>query len=780
MNFMMSRPIILLLGMLFFTQSFAQKKAEVPVGEWRIHLPYNAVNSIAESPNYLYVGAERGFYSYHKQSGEMELYSKVNGFSDVEVGTLKYHSGLNLLFIAYENTNIDILQGNSIFNISDILRKSILGQKTINDIHFEGNLAYLSCSFGIVIVDLERKAIQDSYLNIGPNGVATPINSLAFYKDSIFAGTAIGILKAPISGLNLSDFNSWDGPISMRDPRDPLFSPRDSTKARLLRVFKDKLYCEVAQRLRVYDGNLWIFKGDTTPQYLRDTRSMEICHNQLVYVQVPFRTEISPGITIIDQNGSERFIKENVNNFAILDEDANIWTGGDFTGLVKINNSGQYSYTKPNGPQRATSFSMTPIGEEMWVAGGGTSAQWNPIFSSAGFYRFENGLWKARPDIPEISLAYDILTIAADESSDDVFVGSHGFGLIHLNNNQPVKVYTDQNSILTKSDGGFVQVDGMAYDSDGNLWITNYDSDKPLKVRTRKGEWNAFELPSNRPTEIVVDNADNKWMISRDFSVGIMVFKETEGVLSTASNVPLSLQNSVGRGNLPSNEVNALALDHDGELWIGTSEGLAVIFHPAGVFDPERPEFKEAKRFIIDDGNDVGYLLGSEVINDIQVDGANRKWVATTTGAWLIAADGTEVLRHFTTQNSPLLSNEVNCIGILPKTGEVFFGTSRGIVSYRGDATGANDMHGKVTIFPNPVRPGYDGPITINGLPTNATVKITDIAGRLVYEMISNGGTAVWDGNNFNGDRAQTGIYLFITANEEDKDPKVTKLLLVN
>ncbi|MFT5724520.1 MAG: hypothetical protein ACI9JN_001639, partial [Bacteroidia bacterium] len=753
MNYMMSRTLILLLLSFVYAQTLAQK-AEVPVGEWRIHLPYNAVNSIAETPTYIYVGAERGFYSFHKKSGEMELYSKVNGFSGVEVQLLKYHTGLDLLVIAYENTDIDILQGNSIFNISDILRKSILGQKTINDIHFEGNQAYLSCSFGIVIIDLETKAVSDSYLNIGPAGVSTPINSLTFYKDSIFAGTSIGILKAPVTGLNLSDFNSWDGPISMRDPRDPASPGIDSTKARLLRVFRDKLYCEVDQRLRVYDGNMWIFKGDTIPQFKRDTRSIEICHGNLVYVQVPLRPEISPGITVIDANGNERFIKENVNNFAILDVESSIWTGGDFTGLVKINKNGQYSFTKPNGPQRSTAFSMTPIGNQMWVAGGGTSAQWNPIFSNAGFYIFEAGIWKPRLKIPEIEFAYDILTIAADPSGSEVFVGTHGFGLIHLRNNQLVDLYTDQNSILTKSGGGFVQADGLAYDNDGNVWITNYDSDKPLKVRTPEGKWNGFELPSLRPTEIIVDDFNQKWMITKDFSTGIIVFRETEGVLSTTNEI-LSLQNSVGRGSLPSNEVNALVLDHNGQIWVGTSEGLAVFYNPGGIF--EREQDREAKRFIIDDGKDVGYLLGSEVINDIQVDGANRKWVATTTGAWLIAADGSEVIQHFTVENSPLLSNVVNCVGILPKTGEVFFGTSKGLVSYRGDATGANNFHGKVNIFPNPVRPDYDGPITINGLPDNATVKITDISGRVVYEMISNGGTAVWDGNNFDGQRAKTG-----------------------
>jgi len=761
----MSRPFILTLTLLLANSVFAQK-AEVPIGQWRIHLPYNAVNSIAETPTYLFVGAERGFYSFHKQSGEMELYSKVNGFSDVEVKLLKYHEGLDILLVAYENTNIDILQGNSIFNISDILRKSILGQKTINDIHFEGNLAYLSCSFGIVIIDLEKKAIKDSYLNIGPNGIPTAINSITFYGDSIYAGTNLGILKAPKTGLNLSDFNSWNGPI------DIIYRGTNYIGAvHLLRVFRNQIYCELGKRLIFYDNNQWQFPGDTVPQYRRDIRSMEICHDHLVVVEVPDSPSVSPGIRIFDPAGQERFIKENVNNFGILDFQSNIWTGGDFTGLVKIAPNGQYSFAKPNGPQRSTSFSMTPIGEEMWVAGGGT------IFSKAGYYVFHEGLWKGRIDEPRIQFAHDILSIAANEATNEVFVGTHGFGLIHLKNNALVDIYTDTNSPLYRTPSGFVQTDGLAFDSEGNLWMTNYDSDEGLKVRTPTGVWNEYPLPTTRPTEIVIDAYDQKWMTTRDLSTGIVVFKETEGVLSSTHQVK-KLQTTVGRGSLPSNEVNALVVDEDGEIWVGTAEGLAVFYNPGGLFESE--EFAEAKRFIIDDGKDVGYLLGSEVINDIQIDGANRKWVATNTGAWLIAADGSEVIRHFTTQNSPLLSNEVSCVGILPITGEVFFGTTKGMVSYRGDATDANDKHGNVIIFPNPVRPAYKGPITITGLPDNATVKITDVAGRVVYEMLANGGTAVWDGNNFSGQRAQTGIYLFITANEDDEDPRVTKLLLVN
>ncbi|MBO6517875.1 MAG: hypothetical protein JJ975_15120, partial [Bacteroidia bacterium] len=359
----MSRSYLLTLLILLSTLAFGQKD-EVAIGQWRIHLPYNNVASIAETPSYLFIGAERGFYSFDKISGEMELYSKVNGFSDVEVKLLKYHAGLDLLLVAYENTNIDILQGSSIFNISDIDRKSILGQKTINDIHFEGNLAYLSCSFGIVIIDLERKAIKDSYLNIGPNGIPTAINSVAFFKDTIFAATDLGLIKAPKEGLNLSDFNSWEGPL-----------PIDlSQNAKLLRVFGGEMFCEMDKLLRVYDGVRWRFKGDTIPNFKMETRSMEICHNHLVYVQIPdsFRT-IPAGIRVMDLDGNEKFVRDNVGNrFAILDFQNSIWTGGDNTGLVKIANKGDgpYSYARPNGPQRSTSFSITPVNNEIWVAGG--------------------------------------------------------------------------------------------------------------------------------------------------------------------------------------------------------------------------------------------------------------------------------------------------------------------------------------------------------------------------------------------------------------------------
>jgi hypothetical protein len=740
--------IVLLILMPFLT--LAQ---DIGVGQWRIHLPYNAVQSLAESPNKLYVGAERGFYSMDKQSGEVELYSKVNGFSDVEVAKLAWHDSLSTLVIAYENTNIDLLQENQIINISDILRKSILGIKTVYDIHLEDQYAYLGCSFGIVVVDLVKHEISDSYTNFGPNGSKVSVQSLTFHEGKIYAATNFGILSANQNEPTLGNFQVW------KLERTGFFN-------RHIRSFGGLIYADIDSVMYTYDGTTWeLFEGGSK----QNTVSIEITHDQLVIAQ-------HGGIIIFDKTGGRRFQKENIINFAILDQDNNIWTGGDFTGLLKIEPSGQYGYIWPNGPLRNTSFRMASFNGKIWVVGGGVNDSWQPIFNSSGYYRFDGARWTNKHKDAGVQRMFDFVCLEPNEAQNEIWLGTRGAGLLHIKDGQVQQIYDETNSGL-KRVFGFVNVTGMQMDEDGNLWMASYDSDEALVVKTKENEWNSFKLPVTRSGEMVIDEYGQKWIIApRENGVGIMVFKELDGPLGSTSLIR-SLTTSANSGNLPSNVVNALALDDAGRIWVGTEQGLTIFYNPELVF--EGGEDADAQQIIIDDGRDIGYLLGNEVINDITIDGADRKWIATTTGAWLVAADGSSVLRHFTAENSPLLSNNVRCVGIMPESGEVFFGTDKGIISYRGDASEGSDLHGDVKVFPNPVRPEYNGNISITGLPENATVKITDVAGRLVYEMISNGGTAVWDGRNFNGQKPVTGIYLIFSANEKDEDALVSKLLIV-
>jgi ligand-binding sensor domain-containing protein len=726
------------------------------IGDWRIHLPYNDVESLAETTDKIFVASEKGLYSYNMNNGEIDYYSRVNGFSDLEPRILRYYAPGRLLIIAYQNTNIDILKDGTVINISDIFRKTILGIKEINDINIYGNLAYLSCSFGVVVLDLDRFEIKESFLNLG--GVNLSINSTARYNDTLFlASSEGGIYFAPANDprVNLSDFNEWK-----------IF--RSAKQSGKMMVFNNRLYAVVDSVLQYYQAGSWnYFRGNQS----RRTVSMEINHEVLVVGQ-------QGGIILEYINGNQDSIPEKLIKYAILGKDQQIWTGGNASGLMSINKSNlKYGFLKPNGPASSTSHTMAFSGKEMWVTSGGTTPTWAPTFNNGGYYRFLGDRWVNRPTHPVISSMYDFTAIAINSGGSEVWLGTHGTGLLQLKDGVYVNRYDDSNSTLQKGPGDFNYVLGLGIDSKNDLWVANYWAAKALSVRFSSGKWKSFKLPTEKVGEMVIDKYDQKWMIvPRESNYGLCVFKEDDPEGNTFQ--ALLYDKNIGTGNLPSNVVNAIALDDDGELWIGTEEGLAIIYNTGNAFN--RNESGDAQRIIIDDGKDVGYLLGTQFINDIAIDGANRKWVGTNNGAWLIESDGSKVLRHFTESNSPLLSNVVKSIGINDITGEVFFGTEKGIISYRGDATAGTDKHGDVRVFPNPVRENYHGVITINGLPTDATVKITDIAGRLVYEMIAEGGTAVWNGIGFNGKRPGTGIYLIFTANRNDEDSLVSKLLIVN
>jgi hypothetical protein len=239
------------------------------------------------------------------------------------------------------------------------------------------------------------------------------------------------------------------------------------------------------------------------------------------------------------------------------------------------------------------------------------------------------------------------------------------------------------------------------------------------------------------------------------------------------------LTKEVGQGELPSNTVLCVVEDLRGEMWIGTSQGLAILSNPSIIFNTEKENF-DARQIIIKVGSNYEIFLGKEQINCIKVDAANRKWIGTPNGVWLVSEDGYQVIKNFTTLNSPLLSNNVMEIGIDESTGEVFFGTEKGIISFMGDASESLDNFNKVEIFPNPVRPDFTGSVSIRGLVNKATVKITDISGKLVYETISNGGFASWDGRNFNGKRVSTGVYLIFAASKDGEQTHVGKILFIN
>ena len=741
--------LILLLGSLM---GYAQNNT--PTYTWRMHLPYNSVRQIVEADQKLFILADVGIYEFGLKSGEAEFLTKVNGFSESNVVSMGYSSEFNTLVIAYKSGDIDLLKGNSIINLPGIKRSTIFGSKDIYEVYIYNQYAYLSTAFGIVVIDLVAEEIIDDYQNLGLGGVPIAVNSLAIFNEIIYIGTNEGIKYAPgfDNNVNLKNFSSWET-INQYD------------SAVCITDYNNKLYFVSDSILYSFDG---LDYSTVESGVKKGYKNLNVCHGKLVVCAYE-------GIAVITESGSIEEYGEVAMSSAILDFQNNLWFGGFYRGLMKKDEFGQISYFTPQGPFASTTYDMEGQGNSLWVTSGGYTPAFAPTYNSYGYYRYEDGNWFNRnTSDPLAGGMRDFTALHVPKDKNETWLGSFGSGLLKLENGKPVERYTNSNSALKVSVGTNEVALGMAYDNQNNLWVSNYETDRSLAVMRPNGDWVDFNVGTKRLGEMVVDERDQIWiLVPRTSGNGILVAKEFQnGSLRTRF-----LGTSKNGGGLPSNNVKAIVQDKDGEIWVGTESGIAVFYNPSLVF--EGGANADAQQIIIDDGEDIGYLLGSEVVNDIKIDGGNRKWVATNNGAWLIKEDGSEVVLHLTEVNSPLPSNVINCIGIIPNTGEVFFGTTNGIASFRSDATEAQDLHKNSLVFPNPVHPEYDGPITITGLPEDATVKIADVAGRVVYELVAVGGTAVWNGLNFDGKKPQTGVYLIFSANKDDEDSLVSKLLIV-
>ncbi|HKL03979.1 MAG TPA: two-component regulator propeller domain-containing protein, partial [Cryomorphaceae bacterium] len=497
----------------------------------------------------------------------------------------------------------------------------------------------------------------------------------------------------------------------------------------------------------------------------------------------------APGIAIGDYNGSS------VNVSSVTAEETGvIWLADSRRGLVKRDVNGSFEFIHPEGPGANFAFDLDFKDGELWVASGNPvrPGTWNNNFLTEGFYRLKNGEWKnyTRQTAPIIfdELFFDACKIYIDPvDRSKVYVGSYYRGLMELENEEITEIYDVTNSTLDDwaeygEEGEWVGVAGIAKDRDNNLWVSNSFADEPLSVQTPDGTWKSFSLGgsnglgNNRQLlDLLIDQNGQKWSIVN--RGGIIVFNEGESIESTADDRVNFLTATANQGGLPSNEVTCLTEDLNGEIWVGTTEGIAVFYSP---FDILSDNPSDSRQILVEQNGVFQFLLDGQTVSAIAVDGANRKWIGTFgAGVFLMSSNGTEEIARFTSEDSPLLSNVVNDIVIDHTTGEVFFATSEGIVSYFSDAIAGSPTNQCTTVYPNPVRENYEGPISIDGLVRDSEVRITDVRGNLIYSTISNGGKATWDGRNTNGERVVTGVYFALSSDEQGETTCVSKILVV-
>ncbi len=753
-------------------------------GSWQDYLSFSNATKIAVAGSKVWCATEGGLFYYDHEDQSIQKFSGVNGLSGFGIQTIAWDESNQVLLVVYEDSNIDLVYESGVVNLSDIKRKQLTSDKQIYNISFSENEVYLSCGFGIVVLNLERQEVKDTYF-IGDGGSALRVNDVQEFGGYLYAATNIGLRRAEKEGVNLLDYRNWER-VQNIPYSNHKFSHLAVHAGDLLANYtpdrhnQDEMYrLENGEWLRYlppinYSGDIQINNG-----------TMVVASRAEIFVVD--ETHTLTGMLNSYTLEGETVSPINPRSVGISD-DGSLWVADFEYGLVHITGD-SYESVFPNGPMDNRIYSLHSDQGNLWVAPGGRSDSWNNTWQKPRFHLLTNGQWNyfTRKDYPVFEEFFDIVSIVADPSDPaHIFVASWGGGVLEFQETQLLNRYTNLNSPLESAlpqqpNEPYVRIGGMDFDSEGNLWITNSEVAKNLVKLTPGGEWEQIALPevasSRNIGEVLVTQNDDKWILVPRGHDAYVVDKA--GTRKKRLLVTSYFNNGENEIFNRMNDVYCIAEDLEGAIWIGTSKGIAVYSNPWRIWDSETFYAIQPSLNL----NDGLYhpLLETEVITAIAVDGANRKWIGTRgAGVYLVSENGDEEILHFTSENSPLLSDNITDIALNERTGEVFFGTSEGLISYQGDAIGGKDAFQDVYVYPNPVRETWDGPVTITGLMQNTDVKITDISGNLVHETTSLGGQVVWDGKNLNGNRLKTGVYLVFCTDEYGEETHIEKLLFIH
>lgn len=763
--------------------------AQPAIGQWRDHFAYTRTLAVAEGNGAVYCATRNGVFKFDPVTNETTRINKVNALSDVDVSALGWNASLGALVVGYGNGNVDVVIGESGVNLSDIQRSAVIGDKRIYGITCEGDLAYLSCGFGIVVMDLARREVKDTWF-IFPNAEQHRVNTIAFHQDSIYAATDEGLFSAWKQDPNLAAFTSWH--LRADVPQPGCISDVESFAGKLF-VNWSLPAPSTAETDTIYywDGS-WQRQTDA---YGRDVKGLGISPDGQRLV-VGFTFEARQYNTAMQQVfGAFGVNGQSVQANALAGATGGgVWVASNNIGLVRLDGDGSGLVISPNGPAASGALKIDAQKGLVMVATGAVVGNWTNTYSREGVHVFREGVWRTVNDgndplmlgvNPAGNFVYDMMAVAVDPDVEGhAFTGSWEEGVLEWQNGVGQHIWNATNSSLGTNgspENGNVQVAGLDYDDEGNLWVSNANTQNVVSVRKKDGTWKSFNpgsvLAGNElVSDITAMKNGQKWLV-RPRTAGLVVFTDGGTIDDIGDDQWKVLTTYENQGKLPTLDVFSVAEDQDGEVWVGTGKGIAVFYNPEAIFSDEN---FDCQQILIEQDGNVQILLETEVVSTVVVDGGNRKWLGTqSSGAFLVSPDGTEQLAHFTKENSPLPSNNVTSIAIDGVSGEVFIGTDQGIVSYRGEATDGGQEATCATVFPNPVRETYQGPVAITGLIANSDVRITDIAGNLVYRTVSNGGQAVWPATDLSGQRVSTGVYLVLASDPSGTVHCNTKVMVV-
>lgn len=744
---------------------------------WTGFFSYVSVKGISQGNGRVYVAAENSVFTYDILTQQVNTISTVNGLSGEVISSIYYSEDFGVLLVGYENGLMDVIVDGDedILNVVDIFDKPTIppDRKRINDFFEYNGVVYISAQFGISVYDLSRLEFGDTYF-IGDLGAQIDITQTTVADPYIYASSSEGgVRRGLVDDEDLIDFALWTtlttGNIrGVQTLGDDVYIARNNNNV--------QRFEEGTGFVQVESFGTAILDFETEDDVLAITTDQSM-------------KAYGPGYNLVAQ------VDNNLPNFNFNLQSGMAFNNTFFMGttndgmLVVPFGSQNVIQALPDGPILNKPFSIDTSPGQLWVSFGDLTATNNPFpLSRFGISNLREEAWTNIPyevlnSVDGIREPTDLVEVTINPNNpNEVYMSSFFGGLLRINDQTPEAFLDQSNSNLEEAivdgDNAGIRLYGTTYDRQGDLWLLQSKLDEGL-LRLNGGLGTQFEKTD---LSSIMDNVSEQALIDVEISRegfvfigtaenGLVGYNPTSGSLNR-------IVDGVGQGNLPLANARAIAFDRQNRLWIGTSRGLRVLFNVGGFFNEESNT--DAQEIIILENGVPQELLFQQTITDIEVDGSNNKWISTaTSGVFYLSSNGQETLLRFTKNNSPLPSDNVQDIAIDGSTGRVYFATVNGLVAFEGTSTAPRDNLDEVYAFPNPVRPGFNGNVTIDGLTAQANVKITDIEGNLVFETTSEGGSVLWDTTAFGQYRVASGVYLVMITTEDALETKVSKIMIV-
>jgi ligand-binding sensor domain-containing protein len=762
----MKRKIWLLL--LINYQLFAQQNNQL----WKSYFSYNEIIDVTNANTSVYAATVNSVFTKNTTTGNINQTNAINGFKPESITCITHSDIVNKTFVGNTNGLLLVINADgSITQKVDIITEVPVppNKKRINDLYEYNGRIYIATDYGISVLNATTLEFITTYF-IGPNGEELEVLQTTVKDNEIYAVTRTnGIRKGNLNNPFLFDFAQWT-----------TFNNEFWTG---IITFNDQLI------LSNTNGRTYRYNGSTFIEILNHSQAgIKLKTNQSEII-------VTTPITVFVLNQTFTTITS-ITNTAITDYNprftaATVSNGKLFIGTEKdglfetvLTNPSSFDNISPNGPLQNYIFRVKKGPNRLWAVHGNYTQQYNPYpLDELGISYFEeqNG-WNVIPyeDLLEAKSLSDIAI--NPNNANEVYVSSYFSGLLKINGND-ISLLNNTNTgpngleslVLTPPNPTYIdiRINSPTFDSDGNLWVTNAFVNRGIKV-LRGNQWQSYNLQgitaniaTGRYNTIAIDKNKTKWIAA--YNDGIIAFNEN------LNNKFINI--NVNNGNLPDPVVSCVAIDNRNQLWIGTFRGLRIL----SSVDRFLSETElTTTNIVIQEGDLAQELFFQQSIIDIAVDGANRKWVSIANGGvFLVSANGQETIYRFDKDNSPLPSNTVLDIEIDGTSGEVFFATDKGMVSFLGTSTKPSDSLADVFVYPNPVRPGFVGTVKISGLTDRANVKITDIEGNLVHETTTAGGTIEWDTTAFGKYKVASGVYMIFVASQDGTDSTVKKVMVI-